>query len=86
MIRRRIYNLLIQLLLGLASGVILGSKFRRALHHILRSYLRLVSILSPLTTCWVKVEARTNRTPHGMNSWPVILSTYLHRPSENTHT
>jgi hypothetical protein len=61
--RGRVCNVLVQLLLGLARAVTLGSKSRRTQDHILLSHLRLPqeqggpvippgtgSLLSPLTT------------------------------------
>jgi hypothetical protein len=48
LMRGWIYNLLVQLLLGLASTVALGSKSRRTWDHILLSHLKLSSL--PVTS------------------------------------
>jgi hypothetical protein len=45
--RGRVCNLLVQLLLGLARAVTLGSKSRRTHDHILLSHLRLLQPLGP---------------------------------------
>jgi hypothetical protein len=44
LMRRCLCNLLVQLLLGLARAVTLGSKSRRSLDHVLLSPLRLGSL------------------------------------------
>jgi hypothetical protein len=54
--RKWICNLLIQLILGLASSVTLGFKSHSTRDHMLLSQLRFVPFLSPLTTYRTMVE------------------------------
>jgi hypothetical protein len=67
--RGRVYNLLVQVLLGPPSALALGSKSRRTWDNFLLSHLRLGSFLSPLTTHRAMVEvfypASTRETEWG---------------------
>jgi hypothetical protein len=54
--RERVCNLLVQLLLGLARAVTLGSKSRRTHGHILQSHLRLPEPGGPVSRIYIPQE------------------------------
>jgi hypothetical protein len=65
MTRGRVYNLLVQLLLGLARVVTLGSKSRRTHGHILLSHLRLPQPGGPGPRIYIPQEQGSPVIPPG---------------------
>jgi hypothetical protein len=85
--RGRVCNLLVQLLLGLARAVTLGSKFRRTHDHILLSHLRLPQPGGPGSRIYIPLEQGGPVIPPGTEfpfCHPLQLAGLLWRYSNHT--